>query len=189
MPGMELIGEGAARQDGGGGTDAPVATQQVFGPARQATATLHLAVLQFGLGESLVCEQRNDKSIRHFERVIATSPNDAFRFSFHLARWLTRHFGSKVVAPASPGSDTVRSASAKLPVPPGRSGARASRACGALLRARPDITGDPAHIRLFDLKRAAQATAPSAPSFSAPSSLPTSPEPRAPHAGALPVGA
>lgn len=120
----------------------------------------HLALAHCGLGDSLAYEGRIEESIRHFERAIALSPHDPFRWAFHSYRSLAHLFGDDPKAATVAAARAVQvpnahySAHANLLAALGHIGdrARIARARNALLRAKPGFTLDLARSRLFYLK-------------------------------------
>ena len=120
----------------------------------------YLAVSHCGLGDSLAYDGDIDQSIRHFDRAIALSPHDPFRWAFHAYKSLAHLFGQDDEAAARAALRAVQvpnahySAHANLLAALGRTGERSriERARAALLRAKPDFTLDLARARLFYLK-------------------------------------
>ena len=120
----------------------------------------YLAVSHCGLGDSLAYDGEIDTSIRHFERAIALSPHDPFRWAFHSYKSLAHLFGHDDEAAARAGLRAVQvpnahySAHANLLAALGHTGdrSRIERARSALLRAKPDFKLELAHARLFYLK-------------------------------------
>ena len=124
----------------------------------------YLAVSHCGLGDSLAYEGRIDESIRHFERAIALSPHDPFRWAFHSYKSLAHHFGQDDEAAARAALRAIQvpnahySSHANLLAALGHTGdqPRIARARTELLRAKPDFTLKRARARLFYLKSRSQ---------------------------------
>lgn len=124
----------------------------------------YLAVSHCGLGDSLTYDGCIDESIQHFERAIALSPHDPFRWAFHSYKSLAHLFGQDNEAAVRAGLRAVQvpnahySAHANLLAALGHTGdrPRIARARSALLRAKPGFSLDLARGRLFYLKSRTQ---------------------------------
>ncbi|MDF2096592.1 tetratricopeptide repeat protein [Aquibaculum arenosum] len=120
-----------------------------------------LAVSHCGLGDSLVYEGRIEESVEHFERAIALSPHDPFRWAFYAYRSLAHLFGGDPETAARVARRAVQvpnahfSAHANLLSALGHLGvtSQVAAARNALERVRPDFSLEKARARLFYIKR------------------------------------
>lgn len=120
-----------------------------------------LAVSHCGLGDSLAYEGRIEESVEHFERAIALSPHDPFRWAFYAYRSLAHLFGGDHETAARVARRAVQvpnahfSAHANLLSALGHLGdtSQVDAARNALQRVRPDFSIEKARARLFYIKR------------------------------------